>query len=301
MKKFIGWSFLALLSSALLAACSETIGVPPPAVGTAPDYFWSNAQLSAGVTYDVTRGGIGTIHRLFTSDGVRVQDAAIGNEVTMLLHENTDSVLIDSLGANSIFSLPSGYFFGQVLPPDTLTVDTTLMEDTTLDSSYMVVTAKYDTVPRDTTIYDTVSHDTIITRPQPKDTAIQRIIPRDSVPGGLLLLYRPDLDSGMSWEAGTIAGPGIAGGVRVFATVLDRVNSLLLKPDSASAETTFGESFQIRYAPTVPGDTQSMSFPIYWLVYYSKNAGPVLIEQYTLGAGGIYSVAQRAQLISEGP
>ena len=284
MRNSITAILFAVLSSALLASCSQNVGVPPPATGTALDYIWSSAQLSNRVTYSVVRNGTGTNHVLSSSDDRHIRDAALNDEVTMVLHASEDSVLIDSIGTNSIFSLPSGYFFGRVLPPDT-----------SLDSAFI-----HDTIMIITTVVDSVKDTTrdTITQVKTRDTVVQHIKPGDTVVDGLLALYQPDLDSGASWQAGTIVGPGLGIGIPVFATVLDRVDSLRLKPASPEADSLFGGSFQIRYAPQLPGDSQTASFPVYWLAYYSKNAGPVLIEQYTL-INGAYSVTQRAQLVSE--
>ena len=280
---------LLILSSTTFSACSETVGVPLPAVGTAQDYFWPASALPSGFEYYFVRAGTRTSHLLTSSDGIHIRDAALGNAITMVVHSDPDSVLVDSMGTNSIFSLPSGYFFGRVSPADTVPIVTTIQ----------------DTFIVDTVIYDTTKHanDTLsIQKYVTKDTTIQTIHPGDTALSGLLLFYTAKLDSGASWQAGTITGPLFPFGIPVTATVLDRVDSLLIPPDSenaATADTSFGESFRIRYVPGGPGDSTTAT-PVYWLAYYSKGVGPVLIQQYMF-INGAYAVTQRAQLVRKGP
>ncbi len=279
---------LALLSSALLAACSQTIGVPPPSIGSAQDYSWSPSELSAGINYYVLRNGVGTYHRLTSPDGTHVLDGALGNQVTMVMHVTQDSVVIDSIGSNFIFTLPSGYTFARIVPPDTTSTTVTLY-DTTKIITQIIDTAHGDTVKIDT-----------VTRITPRDTTIREIVPGDTVPGSLLALNGLDLDSGASWQAGTLSGPGLGNGIPVIATVLDHVDALLLPGVDSTADSSFGESFQIRYAPQVSADSLAAS-PVYWIVYFSRQIGPVLVEQHTLGYGGTSAVTQRAQIVRVGP
>ena len=143
----------------------------------------------------------------------------------MIITAGPDSVLVDSMGTNSIFSLPNGFHFG----------------------------------------YDSVADTTLI-----------------PVSQNLILLDRSQLDSGGSWQAGTLFGPGLSNGVPIIASVLDRDDLLRLPPVRPGADSAFGESLRIRYAPQ--NDTDSLNrFPVYWIAYYSRGVGPILIQQYMLG------------------
>ncbi|HZK76146.1 MAG TPA: hypothetical protein VFD13_04485, partial [Candidatus Kapabacteria bacterium] len=281
----LGAFALALVLAGGFASCSEQLGVPMATSAlSAQDVFWQPAQLTRGINYYVIRNGAGSNHLLTSPDGNHIEDAALNNEVTMVVQAGPDSVLIDSMGANSIFNLPVGYYFRA-------------------DSSapYILV---HDTVVRDTTIADTVIHDTVLQDSTIRrdtvfgDTSVSHTVILDTFErpaGRLLLLLRTAMDSGRSWHAGMLFGPGIPNGMAVTATVLDRVDSLRIPPAEAGADSTFGESFRIRYAPENPGDTV-IAFPIYWIAYFSRGIGPVLIQQFSLA-----SVTESAQIIKREP
>ena len=287
MKKLVAFALFLIVAGGF-ASCSQQLGVPLAAPGNANDFFWQPSQLTHGLNYYVLRNGIGSYHLLSSADGSHVEDGALSNEVTMVVHSSADSVALDSMGVNSIFSLPKGYYFGaDSSAPDIL------VHDTIVQSSIVRDTAVRDTVILDssgksTTLYDTTINNTFVS-----DTVIRDTLLRDTAAGRLLLLLRTELDSGHSWRGGTLYGPAFPNGIPVTATVLDRVDSLHIPPTSPGADSTFGASFQIRYAPQQSSDSLATS-PIYWMVYYSLNTGPVLIQQYTFG-----TVTQSAQLVGQ--
>lgn len=105
-------AFATTLATTLLASCSQSL--PPvlsePNPNAPTDFFWSTAQLDTGLDYYVLRQGSGTDHALSSKDGVHVQDGSIG-VMAFRVRSLGDTVAIDSIGANSIFSLPTGYYF----------------------------------------------------------------------------------------------------------------------------------------------------------------------------------------------
>jgi|GEM_PF-2387383 len=295
--KRAGTFALVMIFAAGFASCSQPIGVPPSTLPiTAQDFFWQPAQLSGGVNYNVVRNGVGSNHLLRSHDGHHIGDGALNNEVTMVVHASADSVLLDSMGVNSIFSLPSGYYFGADSSAPKILVRDTIVSDTMVRDTVVRDSVRKDTSGNNIIVHYTQIIDTVI-----RITTIQERFMPDTSAGRLLLLLRTAMDSGRSWHAGMLFGPGIPSGMPVTATVLDHVDSLRIPPARPGADSTFGESFQIRYAPQQPVDSGSAAFPIYWIAYYSRNVGPVLIEQYTLGLIGQYSLTERAQIIGRGP
>ncbi len=263
---------IALMCGALLAGCSQTIGVTPPPPAVPSDFFWQAPALASGINYSILRNGSASDHRLTSQDGSHIRDAALGNAVSMVAFVGPDSVLLDSMGTNALFSLPAGYFFGSIA---TQTHSSVFLRDS------IVLDVHMDSVKPDSVVYDTV-RDTIS-----RDTVTVVQQDTNTVEGGLLLLYGSHLDSGATWLAGNLLGPGLGSGIPIYATVLDRIDSLLIPPAAAGADSTFGESFRIRYAaPT------GALLPVYWIAYYSKDVGPVLVQQYTSD-----SVMERAQIL----
>jgi hypothetical protein len=98
---------------------------------------------------------------------------------------------------------------------------------------------------------------------------------------------------GGTWNAGNIAGPGLPANVPLTARVIDHVDSLNVQPVSGGSARRYGDSYVIRYTYEHPGDP-NIGFPFYWLVYYSKNFGPVLLETYGLDARNAYVMKKRA-------
>ncbi len=214
-------------------SCSQPIDPPSASIGApfqAQDFFWQGPNLQRGIDYNVIRNGAPQEHILTSQDNIHVYDAAT-NGVALKRTGTADSILIDSMGANSIFSLPAGYFFG-----------------------------------------------------------------KDSARGSLLLLYRPQMDSGKTWNAGTLSGPGLTSGVPIIARVLDRDDTLHIPPVRAGADSVFGDSFRIAYTPMIGTDTLQTA-PFYWVVYFAKNVGPVLIEQLSYKYDMRYTLGDQAQLI----
>jgi hypothetical protein len=225
---------LALLFAlmASFCSCSQTLTAPASSSAVpakAQDFFWQRSDLASGLDYYVVRNVSGSDHLLSSTNGDEIVDGTLG-KVTLVVHSSADSISIDSIGANSIFSLPAGYSFGADSTPGT--------------------------------------------------------------PGSLLLLLSGKLDSGASWYAGNLIGPGLGQGVPVFGRVLDRVDSLIIIPVRTGALSLFGQSLKIEYLPSIQGDT--MKSPIYWIAYYSMNAGPVRIEEYSSD-----SIVDQAQIVSK--
>ena len=222
-----------LILAAFVASCSQSL---PPAL-TTPNalpsaFFWTASQLDSGLDYYVIRQWGNTDHPISSKDGVHVEDATLG-VMAFRLRSLSDTIAIDSIGANSIFSLPAGYYFSG---------DSDLKQQ-----------------------------------------------------GSLKLLVRSGLHAGGSWYAGTLAGPGLGQGVAITADVLDHVDTLLIPAIGPAAPAAFGESYIIRYAHDSASGAMDPSFPLYWKVYFTRAAGPVLIEEY-LDSTGTYSIESQAVL-----
>jgi len=219
-------------------SCNQTLsGTTNSAAlsATAQDFFWQNSDLSSdsgGLDYNVVRNGTPSDHRLFSANGFsspsgdEIEDGTL-HTISLVVHSSVDSISIDSMGSNSIFSLPAGFSIGT-----------------------------------------------------------------DSAPGRLLILLSSQLDSGDTWYAGNLIGPGLQQGVPVWGQVLDRDDSLIVTPARAGALCSFGESVRIKYLPVIEGDTASP--PIYWIAYYAKGVGPVRIEEYSSGS----IISDSAQIVS---
>jgi hypothetical protein len=230
-----GAILFALMGS--FCSCNQTLNTTAnsaASVVTAQDFFWQNSDLSSdsGLDYNVVRNGTASDHRLFSANGFsspggdEIEDGTL-HTITLVVHSSVDSVSIDSMGANSIFSLPAGFSIGT-----------------------------------------------------------------DTAPGNLLILLSSKLDSGDTWYAGNLIGPGLQQGVPVWGQVLDRDDSLLVTPVRAGALSSFGESVRIKYLPIIEGDTASP--PIYWIAYYAKGIGPVRIEEYSSNS----IIADSARIVS---
>ena len=208
---------------ASFCSCTQTLSVPASPTETVHDFFWQKSDLSSGLDYSIVRNGPPIDHILTSLNEDQIED---GSVQTLAVHSSIDSISIDSMGVNSIFSLPAGYSFGT-----------------------------------------------------------------DSLPGSLLILLNSKLDSGDTWPAGNLIGPGLGQGVPVIGQVLERDDSLLVVPAHPGAMSAFGQSIRIKYLPIIPGD--SGSSPIYWIAYYSTGIGPVRIEEYASD-----SLVDYAQIVS---
>jgi hypothetical protein len=124
----ISMAFLASFCS-----CSQTLSVPAnssaSSVATAQDFFWQNSDLSSdsGLDYNVVRNGTPSDHRLISANGFsspngdEIEDRTL-NTITLVVHSSVDSISIDSMGANSIFSLPAGFSIGTDSAPGSLLI-----------------------------------------------------------------------------------------------------------------------------------------------------------------------------------
>jgi hypothetical protein len=117
--------------------------------------------------------------------------------------------------------------------------------------------------------------------------------PKDAAPGLLLLTrVQNSLTRGDSWSAGNLYINAVRTSVPITARVIDRVDTLY----SSAVHAWFGESFVVRYAFETGGNIDP-TLPVYWLVYYSRNAGPTIIEEY-LSSGGSYALKSRASMVA---
>jgi hypothetical protein len=116
--------------------------------------------------------------------------------------------------------------------------------------------------------------------------------------GELALLERSGLHLGGSWAAGTLAGPGLGQGVAITATVLDSVDALSLLAIGPVPPSEFGQSYRVRYSHDSANGVMSPTLPFYWTVYYTRQLGPVLIEEY-LDSLGTQSLESQAVLRSK--
>jgi hypothetical protein len=115
------------------------------------------------------------------------------------------------------------------------------------------------------TLQDSTIHPVVI------DSVIQ-------IPGALNLLERMHLMKDSSWYAGKVAGPALGTGLAITGRVIDHMDTLSLKGIQNVSATSYGETFMIKYSHENTADT--LHFPLFWKVYYSRNVGPVLIEEY---------------------
>ena len=118
--------------------------------------------------------------------------------------------------------------------------------------------------------------------------------------GALTLLDRAGLQSTSimaSWFGGNLVGPGLPAGIPITARIQDHVDSLRIPDTATNTSVTYGESYIIRYAPETSANSVVSGFPLYWVVYYSRGVGPVLIQEYYLGSDQKYSVQQQATII----
>jgi hypothetical protein len=101
-----------LIAGALFGACSQNIQpvLNDGTVTNALDYFWTNADLAKGLDYSLLQNKTTATHHISSTDGIEIHDATL-NSMALVVHSNRDTVLVDSVGASSIFSLPAGYFF----------------------------------------------------------------------------------------------------------------------------------------------------------------------------------------------
>jgi hypothetical protein len=250
---------LALFALAIvIAGCSQTLAPQGVSDRSPTDFFWTRAQLDSGLNYSMLRNSAYTVHPIYSRDGMHVEDGSINKQAFRILSLG-DTISIDSLGANSLFSLPAGYYFGR---------DTTY--EATHDSTYIV---------RDSTIakIDTVGQkaDTSWTVHTFEDSTKVTTVTTEEFAGSLNLLVQANLDSGASWNAGLLSGPGLGQGVQITARVLDHVTTLI---DSTQ---TYGESYVIRYSHEDGAQMVAATLPLFWKVYYAKGVGPVLIQEFT--------------------
>jgi hypothetical protein len=113
--KPINSSFLIIncaLACLLAQSCAQTLTGPTSGQSSAnpQDYIWQPNALTKGIDYYLVRQGTGSDHLLSSADDSHIRDAAL-NGTAFVLHSYTDSVILDSLGLNSIFSLPAGFAF----------------------------------------------------------------------------------------------------------------------------------------------------------------------------------------------
>lgn len=99
----------------LCALISWSCSQPLPPITTRPtsvpaDFFWSAPQLDSSISYSIDRGGTTTEHPIRSSDGVHVFDQS-AYAMAFRIVSRGDTIAIDSLGANSLFRLPAGYYF----------------------------------------------------------------------------------------------------------------------------------------------------------------------------------------------
>jgi hypothetical protein len=111
----------ALLAS--FCSCNQTLSTTAnsgTSAATAQDFFWQNSDLSSdsGLEYSVVRNNIPISHQFYSENGFsspngdEIEDGNL-HTITLVVHSSADSISIDSMGTNSIFSLPVGYSFGR--------------------------------------------------------------------------------------------------------------------------------------------------------------------------------------------
>ncbi|MDP4198495.1 MAG: hypothetical protein Q8922_00845 [Bacteroidota bacterium] len=106
-------SFLLIAFVALGAGCSQSL---PPTMNTPPssqpvDFFWTLSALESGMHYYMSPTSDSNDHFLISNDGSTVYDQTLRHDA-FHISSWRDTISIDSIGMNSIFSLPAGYYFG---------------------------------------------------------------------------------------------------------------------------------------------------------------------------------------------
>ena len=106
------WLLLSCLC-VLTQSCMQTLTGPSStgSVVNPQDYIWRSDSLAKGLDYYLIRQGVGSAHRVSSNDDIHIRDAALYG-TAFVLHSSADSVVLDSIGVSSIFSLPAGYAFG---------------------------------------------------------------------------------------------------------------------------------------------------------------------------------------------
>lgn len=116
--------------------------------------------------------------------------------------------------------------------------------------------------------------------------------PKDAAPGLLLLCkIKGGLSIGNTWSAGSLYINALRTSVPITAHVIDHVDTLLT-PLGGS----FGETYVIRYAFENGGQIDP-TLPVYWLVYYSRSAGPTIIEEYLSNGYSGFALKSRAAMV----
>lgn len=94
-------------------------------------------------------------------------------------------------------------------------------------------------------------------------------------PGGLLLMQRNLFSGDSSWRAGTLVD-SLHNSHRITGRVLAHLDSLHIQ----GLQLTYPDVLVIRYAneTSLKGPNTSLN---YWIVYYAKNSGPVMIDNYS--------------------
>jgi hypothetical protein len=241
---------LALLG---IQSCRQTLLAPSP-TQTLPDpldFFWSATALDSGIYYSVTNGSSQAVtHHLFSYDDTHVFDNT-SDSAAFIIQKSGDSIAIAHISVSSIFNIPDGFHFSNtfaLLDKSNMIIGGSWAAGSLvhpIDSMYYIPVTKvrFDTI-RDTTT-DTIIriHDTTITH----DSTIVKV---DSI------------------------------AFAITAQVIDHVDSLHTPLYSHYADTTYGESYIIRYSLDVQNNSSYQKLPSYWLIYYTRGLGPVLIEEY---------------------
>ncbi len=99
--------------------------------------------------------------------------------------------------------------------------------------------------------------------------------------GGLLLLRSNLFANDSSWRAGTLVTVTDSS-YPITAHVLAHLDSLHISGIAKS----FPDVIMVRYSYEVPGEKPASFLP-YWIVYYAKNEGPVMFDNF-LATGSLY-------------
>ncbi|HEY3875489.1 MAG TPA: hypothetical protein VGM92_08420 [Candidatus Kapabacteria bacterium] len=95
--------------------------------------------------------------------------------------------------------------------------------------------------------------------------------------GGLILLRSNPFSSDSTWDAGTLIASE-KNSWRITARAIEHLDSLILYPKVI--EHSYSDVIEVRYANERTDKTpRSDSLP-YWIVYYAKSTGPVLIQNF---------------------
>jgi hypothetical protein len=261
--------YISVLLLGLLGwqSCRQTLLGPTETLPSPLDFFWSGSELDTGMYYAIINAsGQSSTHHLFSNDGTRIFDNT-SDSVAFIVSISEDFAAIEHVATSSIFNIHEGFHFSN---PFTL-----------LDKNYLQVGGVWHAGMLVHTV-DSSFHISVFV--QKIDTV------RDSA-DSIIRIY----DTIIHHDSVIVKVDSIS--FAITAQVIDHVDTLHIPLYSHYADTVFGESYIVRYSRDSSNNLNYQSFPSYWLIYYTRGLGPVLIEEYNQDASMMAKVQNRAVLL----